>query len=236
MKPEEKNVGEIWAKPLNITVYAGGFNYRNWYSSLKNEVAAVKLNKWLPTSADFDEAANVIAEKLRAEGKPVKVYKVNSMNDFVDVIKKNHSDHSIGAIYVIAHGKQGIVWFSGKPGKRPGTWAPPSENQAIYAFNPYHPDILDIKKKFTQKQAKIVFYACESGKKTVDGKDALQLIADTLGVEAQGFSYEIIWAVRFLGLGTSSLRAIRGYIDVNNNDVNPLNVKPDVTRKPKKSK
>ncbi|MEM3190454.1 MAG: hypothetical protein QW454_05490 [Candidatus Bathyarchaeia archaeon] len=234
VKPKGKNVG-VLKPPLHIIIYAAGFDYRNWYKSQVAELQAVYNKIWLPTTVDFEAAAYHIAMKLPSR----KIFGAKNMNDFIKILGQQNNG-SISTIYIIAHGKQGIVYFSGKPGSKPGTWIGDPKS----AFNPFHKGIKNIRKKFIQK-AKIIFYACESGSMAVDGKDPLQFIANKFGVTAQGFSHDIIWDIYFhyvplvqpvsqaIIAGSVNITAVnRGKVYCGNQVVDLLCLNPDVTRKP----
>jgi len=154
------------AKPIHIIVYAGGFKYEDYYPSYpKDELKALEKKKWWPTSRDFERAALRVSEKEEVKAY-TKAFKVENMEDFVKIIEEQ-TDESVGIVSVIAHGSSGGVYFGGEQ-----------------SFNPNHDGISRIRGKFTRKKARIVFYSCRSG----GDEGFLQMVAESLGIRAQGFS------------------------------------------------
>jgi len=206
---------------------------------------------WCPTTEDFEAAANLIAGEIKSIKEEVEVHGAKNMNEFVNIIEQKEGnprpDHSISTIYIITHGnpagKHPRVSFSGKRGARKVSFSGGQDQVTLIEAILTHEGsfVLEkrqteiIKKKLVQKQAKIIFYACYSGQ-----GDFLQIVADKLGVEAQGFSYTIPWFMdpyyyydkatgKIIGIAKIS----RGYVYTDGQPTNPLDLLPDVIKTPK---
>jgi hypothetical protein len=211
IKKKKKNGEEekLIAKPIHIIIYAGGFEYQEYYTNYpKDEWDDLTKGKWWPTSKDFEKTALRVSQE--EEKAFTKVYKAENMTDFVEAIKEQ-ADNSVGVVSLIGHGDEGEFWFS---------------DDQIFDLN--HEGISEIKGRFTRKNAKITFYSCTTGAK----EEFLQEVACKLGIRAQGFSKKLIWVVRYDLKEPHIYEDSRGLIERSKGKPVPFtDLKPNVKKK-----